>query len=64
MKSLAEKGVVVALLLVAACLQLNAEQATPVAGWTEGFDTDSWVEPWVPGEKGCQTGQAPFSAFG
>ena len=52
MKSLAEKGVVVALLLAAGCLQQHAEQATPVAGWTEGFDTDSWVERWVPGEKG------------
>jgi hypothetical protein len=54
MKSLLEKGVVIALLLAAGCLQLNAEEATPVAGWTEDFNTDSWVERWVPGEKGVR----------
>jgi hypothetical protein len=48
MKSLVEKGVVIALLLAAACHQLSAEEATPVAGWTEDFNTKSWVERWVP----------------
>jgi len=41
MKSLVRKGCVFALLLAPACLQLNAEEATPVAGWTEDFNTGS-----------------------
>jgi hypothetical protein len=48
MKSPAQQCVVVALLLAAACLRLSAAEAEPVAGWTEDFDTDSWVERWVP----------------
>jgi hypothetical protein len=63
MKSLAEQGVVVALLLAAACHQLNAEEATPVAGWTEDFNTGSWVERWVPGEKGVGRDSHLFPPF-
>ncbi len=54
MRSLLENGAIIALLLATACLQLHAEEAAPVAGWTEDFNTDSWVERWVPGEKGVR----------